>query len=98
MEMERKSGWMAVIMMVSGSLDYKLARVHLMEVMEEFMQVLGKTISCMEMENSHGQMVKNTLVNTPKTSKQVMVAFNGPTEKFTKACGLTAFNTEKVCT
>tara|TARA_B110000285_G_C14893325_1_gene499608 strand:+ start:425 stop:538 length:114 start_codon:yes stop_codon:yes gene_type:complete len=37
MEMERKSGWMAVIMMVSGSLDYKLARVHLMEVMEEFM-------------------------------------------------------------
>ena len=66
-EMERKSGWMVVILMVSGSLDYKQARVHLMEVMEEYMWDLGKTISCMEMENSHGQMEKNTLVNTSKT-------------------------------
>ena len=67
MEMERKNGWMVVILTANGSLDYKLARVHLMEVMEEYMWDLGKTISYMEMENSHGQMEKNTLVNTSKT-------------------------------
>jgi hypothetical protein len=51
---------MAVVIQGNGNLDFKKVRVHLMEVMVEYILDNGKTISCMAKENSHGQTEKNT--------------------------------------
>ena len=95
MEKERKIGWMGATMMDSGKTETNQARALFMEVMEEYTQDHGKIISYMAKENSHGPTVRNTPVNTSKTSKQATVAFNGQMEKSTWVSGSIVFNTEK---
>ena len=87
MEKERKIGWMGATMMDNGITEINQVREHFMEVMEEYTRDHGKIISCMAKENSLGRTERNIMVNTSKTSKQAMDAFNGLMGKFMMVSG-----------